>query len=100
MTDNKKPSSVVTVIQADTWWQLTAMQRYELREWMKANDLPAPLIPAQEPVTIENGDTIRYTRLVIGKDGQPIYVNGKVTCEEATVPLKTSIVVPGSTFSP
>lgn len=90
----------VTVIQPDTWWQLTVPQRFELRKWMLANDLPASLIPAQEPVTIENGDTIRYTRIVLDKEGQPIYRNGKVTCEEVTVPLKTSLVVPGSTFSP
>lgn len=89
----------ITVIQPDTWWQMPLAQRISLREWMRANDLPADLIPAQEPVTIENGDTIRYTRVVIGKDGQPVYVNGKVTCEEITVPLKTSPVTPGSTFS-
>jgi hypothetical protein len=94
------PSGIVTVIQADTWWQLTPMQRHDLREWMKANDLPAPLIPAQEPVTVENGDTIRYTRLMIDKDGQPTYKDGKVVCEEVTTPLKTAPgVLPGSTFT-
>lgn len=95
------PLNTITVIAADTWWQLTPQRRGQLRDWMKENELPAHDIAAGEAVFIE-GSTVTYTQILRDKDGKvrtALNNDGEISilAEERTIPLIS--FPPGSTFS-
>lgn len=82
-----------TVIQPDTWWNLTPDQRKALREWMRENHLEANDIPAQEPVTFDE-TTIYYTAIMRNDKGEPQVEKDEhgelmFVCEEIATPLLT-----------
>jgi len=83
-------SEMITVLEENSWWNLTPMRRVMLRDWMRANDIPADLLPIQEPIKVV-GDRIHYTEIVLDEDRQPIYRDGLVTCQEVDAPLKKAV---------